>query len=215
VAHDPTIPSRLCVGPANGRPIRSLTLKEIREYDCGSVTRPSSPRYVALPGTRIPTLNDVFALAEKYPRIRFNIEIKSSDKWTDYTPAPKEFCDLVVSAIRQHKLQDRVLVQSFDFRIVKAMKVAGPEIELATLYGSRELSLVDVARETGVKMVNPESRLVTAGSVKAAHEAGIRMMVWTVDTPQEWDRLIGLGVDGIITNDPEALVAHLTAKGLR
>ena len=92
---------------------------------------------------------------------------------------------------------------------------AGGEFELAALYGPGERDFVDIARETGVKMVNPNFNLVTADKVKAAHAAGIRIIPWTVDMPDEWDRLLALGVDGLITNDPGALVAHLKSKGLR
>ena len=45
--------------------------------------------------------------------------------------------------------------------------------------------------------------------------AGVQVIPWTVDKPEDWDKLIAMGVDGIITNDPGALVAHLKAKGMR
>lgn len=215
VAHDPEINPDICTGPGGKQPIRSLTVAQLRQYDCGGIRAKAFPRRTPMSGARIPTLDEVFALAVKHPAIRFNIEIKSSEKWTEYTPQPAAFCRMVAAAIRKHHLAKRVLVQSFDFRIVKAMKTVAPEFELAALYGPGERSFVDIARETGVKMVNPNLRLVTAAKVKEAHAAGVRVMAWTADTPEEWDRLIAMGVDGIITNDPAGLIAYLKSKGLR
>jgi glycerophosphoryl diester phosphodiesterase len=215
VIHDPAVNMAICQGGGGKRPIRSMTLAEVRQYDCGSLQQRAFPRVELAPGTRIPTLDEVFDLGKKHRNIRFNVEIKSSEKWKDYTPEPAEFCGMVAAAIRKHGLAKRVLVQSFDFRIVRAMKQAGPEFELAALYGPGERDFVDIAKETGVKMVNPNFKLVTEEKLKAAHAAGLRIIPWTIDTPDEWDRLLALGVDGLITNDPGALVSHLKAKGLR
>jgi len=215
VTHDPTINPLICQGGEARRPVRSLTVTELRRYDCGSLKHPAFPRQQPVPGARIPTLDEVFDLAGKYPDIRFNVEIKSSAQWKDYAPEPREYCEMVAAAIRRRKLERRVFVQSFDFRIVTEMKKIAPEFVLAALYGAGERSFVDIARETGVNVVTPNFKLVTARKVQEAHEAGVQIVPWTVDTPEEWDRLIGAGVDGIITNDPAALVAHLKTKGLR
>jgi glycerophosphoryl diester phosphodiesterase len=95
------------------------------------------------------------------------------------------------------------------------MKAVAPDFTLAALYGPGERDFVDIAGETGVRLVTPNYKLVTPEKVKAAHDAGIRIIPWTVDAAEEWDRLIAAGVDGIITNDPGALVAYLKQKGLR
>jgi glycerophosphoryl diester phosphodiesterase len=122
---------------------------------------------------------------------------------------------MVVDAVRKHKLEKRVIVQSFDFRVVKAARAAAPDFVLAALWDSGDRSFVDIARETGAQIVTPAFKWVTPERVKEAHAAGIQVVPWTVDTPEEWDRLIAAGVDGIITNDPGACVAHLKAKGRR
>ena len=56
---------------------------------------------------------------------------------------------------------------------------------------------------------------MTAEQVKAAHAAGMEVLPWTVNTPEEWERLVNAGVDGIISDDPAALIAWLKAKGKR
>lgn len=214
VAHDPVINLKICQGPGSSRPIRAMTLAEVRQYDCGSLTLPAFPRQKPVPGARIPTLDEVLALAGN-SKVKFNIEIKSTEQWKDYAPEPEEFARMVVAAIRKHQLEERVLVQSFDFRVVKAVRAAAPDLTVAALYGSGDRSFVEIARETGVGMVNPNYRLVTREKIAEAHQAGIQVMAWTPDTPAEWDRLIEAGVDGIITNDPAGLIAHLKKRGLR
>ena len=214
VAHDPVVNVKICQGPAGKRPIRELSLREVREYDCGSLPNPVFPRQTAVPGARIPTLDEVLDLA-RTSQIRFNIEIKSSEKWPQYTPPPDEFARMVVAAVRKHKLEKRVLVQSFDFRVVKALTAGAPDLAVAALYSGTDRGFVEIARETGVRVVTPNFGLITAEKVKAAHEAGLQVIPWTPDRASDWDRLIDAGVDGLITNEPGLLVEHLKARGLR
>ncbi|MBI4910256.1 MAG: glycerophosphodiester phosphodiesterase [Acidobacteria bacterium] len=216
ISHDPVINLELCHGPGGKRPIHELTLLEVKQYDCGSRTLKSFPRQTPAPGARIPTLDEVLDLA-KTSGIRFNIEIKSSPDWpVNYTLPPGGLARLVVDAVRRHKLERRVVVQSFDFRVVKAVRAIAPALTVAALYGLRgERGFADIARETGAQIVTPAFRLVTAEKLQEAHAAGVQVIPWTVDNREDWDRLIAMGVDGIITNDPGALVAHLKSKGLR
>lgn len=213
VTHDEVINPRICRG-GPPRAIREMTLAEVRRYDCGALTLPEFPRQVAVPGSRIPTLDEVLELG-KTSSIRFNIEIKSSPEKKGLTPDPEPYAAMVIAAVRRHGLQKRVLLQSFDFRVVKAVRAAAPDLAAAALYGSGDRSFVDIARETGVRMVNPHYKLATPERVKEAHAAGIRVASWTADTPELWDRLLEAGVDGIITNDPAGLIAHLKARGRR
>jgi len=214
VYHDPEINLSICQGPGGKRPIRELTLAEIKQYDCGSLKPPAFPHQRPSPGARIPTFDEVLELA-KSSQVRFNIEIKYNEKWKPAPPPREEFVQMVSAAIRRHKLEDRVLVQSFDFGIVKAMRALEPGFLLAALYGAGARSFPDIARETGAQIVTPQYKLVTPEKVKEAHAAGIQVVPWTVDDAAEWQRLIDAGVDGIITNDPGALAAFLRSKGLR
>ncbi|HVV45280.1 MAG TPA: glycerophosphodiester phosphodiesterase family protein, partial [Bryobacteraceae bacterium] len=75
VSHDPLINATICSGPKTGVAIHTLTLAELRQYDCGAKRNPAFPEQVPAPGTRIPTLDEVFDLA-RGSAVQFNVETK-------------------------------------------------------------------------------------------------------------------------------------------
>jgi glycerophosphoryl diester phosphodiesterase len=156
----------------------------------------------------MPTLDEVFALAPR-GKFLFNIETKITVAQPELAPSPEEFVKLVLAAIRKHHLESRVVLQSFDFRTLHAMKKVAPEIRLSALYTGAARSFVEIAREAGAQIVSPEYKLVTPEQVKAAHDAGFEVLPWTPNTPADWSRLVEAHVDGIITDDPAALIAFL------
>ena len=209
VSHDPVLNPEICVSPGGPKVIRQLTLEELRRWDCGGLRHPNFPRQQVTPGTRIPTLDEVLALAPR-GTFGFNIETKISADHPEFTPAPERFAALLAAVIHRRRLASRVVVQSFDFRTLFAMKKLAPEIRLSALYEDGDRDFVSVAREAGgVQIVSPEHVLVTPEKVRAAHTAGIQIFPWTANVPAEWDRLTRAGVDGIITDDPAALIAYL------
>ncbi len=214
VSHDPVISAKTCRGPSGSRVIRELTLDQVRRWDCGSLVNPEFPKQKPAPGARIPTLEEVLALAGR-GNFQFNIETKIFPAQPQYTPGPEEFARLLLASIRRHKLERRVIVQSFDFRTLIAMKKLAPEIRLAALYGAGDRDFVSVAGQAGAGIISPHHALVNAEKVRAAHAAGLQVIPWTANTPADWDRLIEAGVDAVITDDPAALIAHLGARGLR
>jgi glycerophosphoryl diester phosphodiesterase len=203
VSHDPYLAPPICSGPQPKAFLHELTLAQIREWDCGKVANPRQPRQVAVPGTRMPTLDEVFALAPR-GAFDFNIEAK-----TELAPPPEEFVRLVLAEIRKHQLEQRVIFQSFDFRVLRVMRKLAPEIRLAALWEGVERDFVDIAQEAGTRIVAPAFAQVTPEKVRAAHAAGLEVVPWTANRPEDWDRLIAAQVDAIITDDPAALIAHL------
>lgn len=151
---------------------------------------------------RLPTLDEVLGLA-RLGNFLFNIEAKVSKH------TPPDFAELVLDAIRKRGLESRVIFQSFDFAILHRLKSLAPEIALAALWEGGARSFVEIAREAGTEIVAPEYVLVTAKEVRAAHEAGLRVITWTANREADWARLIAAGVDGIITDDPAALIGYL------
>jgi len=216
VTHDPLLNPVICRGerPGVSTVVRELTLAEVREWDCGSLRHPRFPRQQPVPGARIPTLDEVLELGAS-SGVRFNIEVKSFTRFPRYTPPPPAYATLVAEALRRHKLEARAMVQSFDFRILAAMRTAAPEIALGALWEHGGEDFVSLAREAGARTVAPQHTLVTPAKVEAAQRKGIRIVPWTPNRRGNWERLLRAGVDGIITDDPAGLIAFLGERGLR
>jgi glycerophosphoryl diester phosphodiesterase len=214
VSHDPLLNPVLCAGPGAPAPIRTLALAELRQWDCGAKRNPGFAKQTPVPGTPIPTLEEVFALSSR-GKVDFNIETKIFEDHPEYTPTPEKFVRLVLDSVRRHRLESRVILQSFDFRTLHAMKALAPGIRLSALYENGAESFVDVARRAGAQIVSPDKALVTPEKVKAAHAAGLQVVPWTANTRAEWDALVEAQVDGIISDDPAALIAYLKQKKLR
>jgi len=244
ISHDPVLHPPVCSGPAPMAIIHQLTLAQVREWDCGARQNPAFATQQTVPGTKMPTLDEVFQLAPK-GKFDFNIETKIFATRTtqeqaeaavkrsgldlaseagklaiagivavgpDVTPSPEEFVKLVLQKIRQYHLERRVILQSFDFRTLQAMKKLAPEIRLSALTSDRSRSFVEIAKEAGAGIISPEFPAVTPEKVKAAHDAGLQVVAWTANKPADWDRLIAAQVDAIISDDPAGLIAYLNMK---
>lgn len=215
VSHDLNMNRTICSGPEGETAIRKLTLAEVHQWDCGALQAKGFPKQQTAPGARMPTLDEVFALASR-GGFGFNIETKIDRKNPDLTPEPAAYAKLVVDAVRRHGLEKRVIVQSFDFRTLAEIRKLAPEIRLSALYAGLPKDLVKIAQEAGgVEIVSPHWRLVSGGKVKKAHAAGLQVVPWTANTEGAWKKLAKAKVDAIITDDPAALIAWLKQQGLR
>ena len=211
VSHDSELRAPVCTGPRDRVAIHDLTLAEVKQWDCGATQNPLFHTQQTVPGTKMPTLDEVFALAPK-GKFLFNIETKISPQHPELSVPPDEFAKLVLAAIRKHHLESRIVLQSFDFRTLHAMKKLAPEIRLSALYSGAPRSFVEIGREAGAQVVSPEFKLVTPEQVKAAHAAGLEVLPWTPNKPEDWERLADAGVDGIISDDPAALITYLKQR---
>ena len=212
VSHDPHMNAAICTAPDGWRgssAIHELTLAEVRQWDCGAKRNPQFPSQEPVPGAKLPTLDEVFALAPR-GTFEFNVETKIFPKKPELTPPPEEFSRLLLAAIRKHKLEKRVIVQSFDFRTLTAMKALAPEIRLSALFEPfSSWDPVKATIEAGAQIVSPHYRLVNAGLVERAHKAGLQVVPWTANDEEQWRKLAGAKVDGIISDDPAALLVWL------
>jgi glycerophosphoryl diester phosphodiesterase len=172
----------------------------------GTVIRESAA--AALP-PHIPTLAAVLALAAP-TAVDLSIELKSDPESPQFTPPPDEFAALVLQEIEGRHLGPRCIVQSFDFRILHAAKAQAPEIRRAAIVANDPRPFAAIAAAGGVPIVSALYKDITPAKVAAAHRAGITIMAWTVNRPVEWDAMISAGVDVLITDDPAALIAHLS-----
>ena len=116
--------------------IHSLTFKQLSTYDMGRI-RPGSeyaqrfPSQEPIDGTRIPRLDELFALAG--PRVRFNIETKLAAEAPDETLPPEPFARALIAEVRKAGAAARTTIQSFDFRTLKVVEREAPEIMTAYL----------------------------------------------------------------------------------
>lgn len=213
ISHDPILEPPVCSGPRDGVAIHELTLSEVRQWDCGARQNPRFPEQQIVPGTRMPTLDQVFDLASQ-GSFDYNIETKSFPDKPQFTPPPDEFARLVLAGIQKHHLEQRVILQSFDFRTLVAMRAIAPSIRLSALVEKDDRPFEAISAEAAhSEIVSPEVQLVTPQKVAAAHRQGLQVVPWTANTPAEWDALIAADVDAIISDDPAALMAYLKQHG--
>ncbi|MFE4172793.1 glycerophosphodiester phosphodiesterase family protein [Streptomyces sp. NPDC056909] len=152
-------------------------------------------------------------LLEEFPEACWNVDIKAA-------PALVPLVEL----LGRTKSWDRVCVGSFsEARVARAARLAGPR--LATSYGVRGVlglrlrsyGIPAPVRPGAVCAQVPETqsgiRVVDERFVRMAHARGLQVHVWTVNEPDRMEALLDLGVDGIMTDQLEALRTVLTARG--
>ena len=230
--------------PPPGPPFATLKLADVRSYDVGQIRPDSSyakqfPDQRAIPGTRIPTLKEVFALVRKSGnmRVRFNIETKINPNHPDETLDPQTFVAKLLGLIEAEGFSDRVMVQSFDWRtllLVQQQAPSIPTVYLTLQRGSAPTIVLDKAtnwtagfspadhggslprtiKAAGGAIWSPYFGDVTAALITEAHELGLRIVVWTVNKRDDMARMIELGVDGIISDRPDRLREVAGGKGI-
>jgi glycerophosphoryl diester phosphodiesterase len=195
----------------------------------GSRYGASQPAQVPVDGARIPSLEQLFerVAALGASSVRFNIETKLSPLAPAETADPETFARHLVEAVRRHGLAARTTVQSFDWRTLQAVQRIAPE--LATAYLSAEQggsdtiraadphgspwtaglrhadhgSVPAMVRAAGGRTWSPNAADLDAARVAQARALGLAVVPWTVNDPAAMRRLIGWGVDGLITDRPD------------
>lgn len=220
--------------------IRNLSLAQLQTYDVGRLD-PSSeyarqfagqqPR----DGQRLPTLAALFARVNALgaDKVQFAIETKIFPNRPQDTPGPQEFVDSLLTVIRQAHMVDRVRIISFDWRTLQLVQKLEPAIE--TVYVTMEFARNNTVRDTawtggiawrdhasvahmikasGGRFWSPNFNHIDAAKVKDAQRLGVRVLPWTVNESADMDRLIGWGVDGIVTDYPDRLREAMQRAGL-
>jgi glycerophosphoryl diester phosphodiesterase len=218
---------RHCDGPPlpPGIYIHSLTLAQLKQYDCGSHVLPAFPTQVAVPHTPIPTFDEVLDLAPQ-GSFQFNVETKIFPNQPNITPTPEVFVAMIDEAVKRHHLESRVILQSFDFRTLRAMRTLDPSIRLSALFGQAQYDkmmgltdtdktfahIAETAQLRPGDFFSPDATLATPDAVKWAHEHSFQVAPYTVNTPEGWQKLADAHVDAIITDDPAGLLKWLRTQ---
>jgi glycerophosphoryl diester phosphodiesterase len=217
VSHEPYMNPVICLMPDGNEiaagdkshNIYDMDFSEVVKYDCGSKFHSGFPKQVKFPIIK-PKLADLIDVVEKYvtdmglPQPNYNIEIKSSPEGDgSYHPAPKEFSDLVYQVVGERLDWSRVTIQSFDFRVLQYMHQAHPKVTLAMLVETAAKPTEQLA-ELGFQpqIYSPYFIALTREMVDLLHQKGMKIIPWTVNTTEQMERLLEMGVDGIITDYP-------------
>lgn len=198
--------------------IYRMAYAEVKTFDVGLRPHPRFPQQEKLPATK-PLLRELIDSIKTYcrqkgvPLSQFNIETKTQAA-TDgiYHPAPAEFVEKLMGVIKEKGIEAAVIIQSFDFRTLQYLHQHHPNMRTAMLvedYDKR--SLDDLLKALGFvpTIFSPAFESVTKETVEACHRKGIKVVPWTVNSVAEMKMLVGLGVDGIISDYPN-LFAELS-----
>ncbi|MDD2805158.1 MAG: glycerophosphodiester phosphodiesterase [Elusimicrobiales bacterium] len=222
ISHEPNVTPERCLDPEGKKlekpvPLRSLTLAELKKYDCGTLPHPKFPQQIPVPGERMPTLDEMFAMVEKSGyeaarRVEFNIETKIFPYDPAATPSPAEFARLVVDVVKKHGMEARTIVQSFDYRTLREVKKLEPAIRTSQLTEANLVDIVPALKSVKADFWSPDFKWTTPEAVKEVQAAGMKVAPWTINTKKEWELAIQAGVDAIITDYPAALIEYLDAR---
>jgi glycerophosphoryl diester phosphodiesterase len=227
-----------------GIPFVQLSLDEIKKYDVGQIRPGSAyaaqfPDQHSVPGTPIPTLIEVFDLVRKSgdTEVRFNIETKIDPNHPEESPDPQRFVSLLLDLLQAQKFTDRVMVQSFDWRTLQLVQKQAPRIPTIYLTQQKGLgatnsldkatewtagfnpadygkSLPRTIKAAGGAIWSPYFGDVDADLISESHRLGLKVVVWTVNKPEDITRMIDIGVDGIISDRPDLLRKVAGEKGI-
>jgi len=215
--------------------INSKTYKELLNYDVGAVNKLSSygRRFLnqkSLENQRIPNLKKLFELLRSYKTedLIINLEFKSSPLISNLVPEPEEIVKLVKEEIENSNLSNRILVSSFDWRVLKEFKSHLPNISRGYLSTQQDLKktkkniyenspwmgfipffnnleIPKIINKVGGHAWHPFYRDITKRNVEISHEEKLPVNVWTVNKEDDMLRMIEYGVDGIMTDYPTKL----------
>jgi glycerophosphoryl diester phosphodiesterase len=226
VSHEPWMNHQICLGPegeelSNDRDawnLYKMDYEEIQRFDCGSLGNKRFPEQSKMQVGK-PLLSDVIREAERYMKghthfeFDYNIEIKSSEKGEGiFHPSPEQFSNVVYKLIDQYLPWERVVIQSFDFRVLQYWNKTYPEVRLAALVeNTKSLDTNLGALGFTPAIYSPYYKLMDKDAIEGLHDRGIKVIPWTVNKVDEMKALIEMGVDGIITDYPNrAAEAGLT-----
>jgi glycerophosphoryl diester phosphodiesterase len=178
-----------------------MPLVEVRELDAGAWFR--SPSAESFAGERVPTLDEVLRFAKERDII-FYLELKSDSTWgVEHA---------VVAALRDTGEAARVVILSFDPATLLSVNRLDQTMMTGYLCELPSNDLVERSVRAGARQIAPRGDLVTPALVKRAHEAGLQVVAWTINEPDQMRRLIQAGVDGIMSDYPDRLVSVLNEK---
>ena len=226
--------------------IFDLTYNEISKFDVGSLNKLTryGRRFLnqrSLENQKIPKLDELLELSSKNlsQDTIINLEIKSTPDEKNLTPSPKEMVQIVLNEIKKSNLQDKIIISSFDWRILREVKNQSPEISRAYLTFQQEkgmkikktiyskspwidhipltivYDLPKIIKELGGSAWHPYYKDINKKAVKDAHDYNLPVNVWTVNDEYNMLKMIEYEVDGIMTDYPLKLKELCDKKNIK
>lgn len=175
--------------------ISETSLEEIQRLDAGSWFSPS------FSGERVPKLVDVLELIRGKAYV--NLEIKPRP---DTDEARKETLELI-ELLRSMSMLNMCLFSSFDHRAIRFIRSVVPDMPLLALNIPGDArSPARVVRDCGADAFGCSVEELNADMMRICRQFGIPVGVYTVNTPDELNHVVSMGVIGLVTNNPHIIV---------
>jgi glycerophosphoryl diester phosphodiesterase len=172
--------------------VHDLTLTELRRLDAGSWFGSE------FSGERIPTVDDILEFSKKHDVV-FYLELKPGGSWGGE--------HALVGALRESGEIPRSVVISFDADILARLRKIEPTLMTGLLYDGQTEGPLERALEVGARQLAVRGDLVTPALLKGARKRDLQVVCWTVNHPAHIRMLIAAGVDGIMSDYPDRLIA--------
>lgn len=193
--------------------IKDMTLAQIKQLSAGARWAPASQLRKLTNGItyssefkneKLPLLTEVFDLVKG--RLVINIEIKNAP--IDYPGIE----DDLIALLKKYPHPDKIMVSSFDHEVIHRFHEKAPQYHCAILSDCILSDVGGYAKSVGADNWNPGFGDFRGDAAKRAHDAGLKVNVWTVNSPEDWKSAIAMPVDGIITDDPQGLKKFLHSE---
>lgn len=196
--------------------IYQLDYAAVQTWDVGLKPHPRFPQQEKTPAKK-PLLADVIDAVEAYtrmhniPPVQYNIETKSDPEGDDiFHPKPAEFVNLLLAVIQGKGIAPRTIIQSFDVRTIQLVHTQYPQLKTAFLVENTSAKDLNSQLKTlgfVPTIFSPAYQFVDQKLVNSCHRKGMHLIVWTVNTLPEMQKMLDLGVDGIISDYPNLFSA--------
>jgi len=161
--------------------VGELTLEEVKGFSADK-------------GEKIPTLAEALDFLDK--KVKIVIELKETG-----------IENQVISLVRQNDLHENVIVVSFIEEALRKVRELDEKVETGLLYVKHK-NPVKAASEIKASYLLPFYKFTHTANVKKAHENGLKIIVWTINKPEEVAEYKKKGVDGIVSDKPDILTQH-------
>lgn len=221
LSHEPWFNPEICLdfngdewAEMSDRNLYHYDYAQIAQCDCGTKKNSRFPAQEHFKAAK-PRLLDVILQVEEAslmmarPEPYYNIEIKSRPEWDSiYYPSLSAYCDAVMGVLKIADLGERLIIQSFDPRVLNYLRQQYPNLRLAYLTEDGERSPAEQIKGLGFvpEIYSCDYTLLDAGQVRSLQSSGLKVIPWTVNELEDAQKLLDWGVDGIITDYPARMI---------